>query len=172
VNHAVAETAFVQQLELEADLAGESLDAAAHHDGRDDEVDLVDQPGLDRLSGEIGTAHDQVAPADAFSCRTASGSNSRSIRVLALETVSSVFEYTILSAPRQISAKSWMKGGCSARREGFPGDQHLVQPAPEEEGAHGPIEVVNKAMHFLVRLGPVEPAVLVRYKPSSEVIVE
>ena len=35
-------------------------------------------------------------------------SKSRSIRVLALDAVSSVFEYTILSAARQIPAKSWM----------------------------------------------------------------
>jgi hypothetical protein len=55
MNHAVAETAFVQQLELEADLVGESRDATTDHDGRDDDVDLVDQPGLDRLSSEIGS---------------------------------------------------------------------------------------------------------------------
>ena len=39
----------------------------------------------------------------AFICRTASGSKARSIRVLALATVSSVVEYTTLSAARQIS---------------------------------------------------------------------
>jgi hypothetical protein len=53
--------------------------------------------------------------ASAFSRRTASGSKSRSIRVLALETVSSVREYTTFSAARQMVAKSWMKGGCWAR---------------------------------------------------------
>lgn len=54
-------------------------------------------------------------PSDAFSCRIASGSKSRSIRVLALDTAVSVLEYTILSAARQISAKSRMKGGWPAR---------------------------------------------------------
>ena len=49
--------------------------------------------------------------ARAFSCRTASGSKSRSIRVLSLDTVSSVFEYTTLSAARQISAKSCAAAG-------------------------------------------------------------
>jgi hypothetical protein len=54
-------------------------------------------------------------PADAFIRRTASGSKSRSIRVLALDAVSSVLEYTTLSAACHISAKSCMKGGWSAR---------------------------------------------------------
>src|SRR5688572_23059819 len=38
VNHAVAETAFVQQLELQADLVGEGLLAASHHDRRQEQV--------------------------------------------------------------------------------------------------------------------------------------
>jgi hypothetical protein len=42
---------------------------------------------------------------------TASVSKFRSIVVLALDGVSSVFEYTILSAARQISAKSLMNSG-------------------------------------------------------------
>jgi hypothetical protein len=46
--------------------------------------------------------------------RTASGSKLRSMRVFALETVSSVFEYTTLSAARQISAKSLICVGSSA----------------------------------------------------------
>jgi hypothetical protein len=60
MNHAVAETAFVQQLELQADTVGEGLLAASHHDGRDEQVVLVDQPGLDRLGGEVGTADRDV----------------------------------------------------------------------------------------------------------------
>ena len=40
--------------------------------------------------------------ADAFSARTASGSNSRSIRVRALAAASSVREYTTFSAACQI----------------------------------------------------------------------
>jgi hypothetical protein len=61
MNHAVGETAFVQQFEVEADLVGESLVASSHYDGRDDQVDLVDQPGLERLGGEIGPTHAEVA---------------------------------------------------------------------------------------------------------------
>ena len=45
---------------------------------------LVNEPGRERLRGETGTAHAEVAIACAFSCRTASGSKSRSIRVFAV----------------------------------------------------------------------------------------
>ena len=88
VNHAALETAFVQQFELQADIWGKRTFTASHHDGRDEQVALVYQPGPERLGGEVGTAHADV----------------RSIRVLALETVSSVLEYTILSAARHIRA--------------------------------------------------------------------
>src|SRR5689334_6522412 len=60
VNHTVAETSFVQQLELQANIAGEGRCAASHHDGREEQVALVDQAGLDRVGGEIGTAHGEV----------------------------------------------------------------------------------------------------------------
>src|SRR5215203_1640188 len=60
VNHAVAETAFVQQFELQADIVGEGLFAASHHYRREEQVALVDQPGLDRLGGEVRTAHADV----------------------------------------------------------------------------------------------------------------
>jgi hypothetical protein len=52
VNHPVAETPLVQQLEPHADTPGQRSLAAPHHDGRDDQVALVDQPGLDRLAGQ------------------------------------------------------------------------------------------------------------------------
>ncbi len=43
VNYAVAEAALVQQLELQADVVGEGLLAAADHDGHEEQVALVDQ---------------------------------------------------------------------------------------------------------------------------------
>src|SRR6266545_7211980 len=60
MNHAVAETAFVQEFEPQADIVGEGLFAASHHDGGDEQVVLVDQPGLDRLGGEVSSAHGEV----------------------------------------------------------------------------------------------------------------
>jgi hypothetical protein len=60
VNHAVAETAFVQQFELQADMVGERRVAASDHDGHHEQLELVDQSGLGRLGGEVGTAHGEV----------------------------------------------------------------------------------------------------------------
>src|SRR5215469_10954231 len=60
VHHAVAETAFVQQLKLQANVVGERLFAASHHDGCEEQVALVDQPGLYRLGGKVRTAHRDV----------------------------------------------------------------------------------------------------------------
>jgi hypothetical protein len=56
VNHAVAETAFVHQFELQAGIVGEGLFAASHQNGREEQVALADEPALDRLGGDVGTA--------------------------------------------------------------------------------------------------------------------
>ena len=61
VNHAAFETAFVQQFELQADIVGEGVCAASRHDRRDEQVALVYQPGIERLSSEVGPAHAYVA---------------------------------------------------------------------------------------------------------------
>jgi hypothetical protein len=109
VNHAVAEASFGQQIEPQQNVVRLGLLAASHQDGRDNQVVFVHQPGLNRMGGEAGSSHCDARSASIFVCRTASGSKSRSIRVLALETISNVLEYTNLSAARQISAKS--RGG-------------------------------------------------------------
>ena len=92
LHHAVAEAAFVQQFELQAHVVGQGPLAPSDHDGHDEQLVLVDQPGPDRLAGELGPPTLRSRSADAFSCRTASGSKSRSIRVLALDADSSVVE--------------------------------------------------------------------------------
>src|SRR5215213_10435419 len=61
VNHAAFETAFVQQFESQADVVGQGPLAASHHHWCDEQVALVDQPGLESLGGEFGTAHDEVS---------------------------------------------------------------------------------------------------------------
>src|SRR6266545_432136 len=60
VDDAVAETAFVQQFELHADIGGQGRLPASHHDRREEQVELVDQAGLDRLGGELRTSHGDV----------------------------------------------------------------------------------------------------------------
>jgi hypothetical protein len=73
------------------------------------------KPALNAWAAKSGPPTVMSRPAAAFICRTASGSKARSMRVLPLDTVSSVLENTILSAARQISANSRMKAGWSAR---------------------------------------------------------
>jgi hypothetical protein len=104
VNHTALETAFVQQFELQADVCGEGPFTISHHYGRDEQVALVYQPGPECLGGEVGPPTPMSRSACVFSRRNASGSKSRSIRVLALATASSVLEYTILSAACHIWA--------------------------------------------------------------------
>src|SRR2546421_1157854 len=53
IDHAVAETAFVQEFELQADIAWEGTFSASHHNRRDEQVTLVDQPGPERVGGEL-----------------------------------------------------------------------------------------------------------------------
>jgi hypothetical protein len=69
-------------------------------------VALVEQPSLDRPGGKGRPPTVMSEPSVLFISLTASGSKSRSIRVLALDASSSVLEYTTLSAARHISAKS------------------------------------------------------------------
>lgn len=61
VHHAPVETANVSQFEEQVDVVREGPVAASHHDGYDEQLPLVDQPGLDRLGGEAGTADGDVA---------------------------------------------------------------------------------------------------------------
>ena len=49
---AVAESTFVQQFELDADITRQSLLSGSDDDRHDEHVVLVDQPGPDRLGGE------------------------------------------------------------------------------------------------------------------------
>src|SRR5580704_15868861 len=60
VHHAVAEAALVEQLKVDPDASGQRALAAAHHHGRDEQVALVHQPGLDRLAGQPGAAHADI----------------------------------------------------------------------------------------------------------------
>jgi hypothetical protein len=58
VDRAVAEQAFVQQLRVHADIVvGEGALAASDDDRDEEQVVLVDQPRLDRLSCKRATTH-------------------------------------------------------------------------------------------------------------------
>jgi hypothetical protein len=92
VDGPVAEAVFVEQLEAYANVAGEGGLAASDDRGHEEQVVLVDEPGLDRPSRELGTADGEITGRSRFQLPDASGSKSRSIRVLALVTVGSVLE--------------------------------------------------------------------------------
>ena len=73
--------------------AGRAALPAAHHHGVEKEVALVHQARRQRLGGQVrGRPPRCRPPADSFIPRTAPGSNSRSIRVRALDGASSVRE--------------------------------------------------------------------------------
>jgi len=87
VNHAAPETALVHQVEPHADVVGEGPFAASYHDRRYEQVALVDQSGRERLGGEAGAAYGEVTFRFYLHLPDGFGVNSRSIRVLALDTV-------------------------------------------------------------------------------------
>jgi hypothetical protein len=62
VNDAVSEPAFIEKFELRADVVWQGALAASHHDRAQEQMALVDQPGADRLAGELGTANCDVGP--------------------------------------------------------------------------------------------------------------
>src|SRR5215831_3801255 len=63
---AAAETALFHQLETQADALRESVLAAPEQDGREEELEFVDEPGPERLGGEGGAAHGEVAAGRLF----------------------------------------------------------------------------------------------------------
>ena len=87
VNDAVSEPALIEKVELRTDVVCKGALAASHHDRAQEQMALVDQPRADCVASEFGTPDCDVGPEDCLSRRTASRSNSRSIRVLALDTV-------------------------------------------------------------------------------------
>jgi hypothetical protein len=66
MNHATAETALVDQVEIHAATVGEGLFASSDHDGVDEHVVFVDPPGLDRTPGQLGTSHTDVTSSTRF----------------------------------------------------------------------------------------------------------
>ena len=52
VDHSISKTALVQEIQLDAYVAGQDPLAAADHDRHDEQLNLVDEPGPDRVCGE------------------------------------------------------------------------------------------------------------------------
>ena len=67
------------------DIAGQCWFATPQDSGRQEELALIDQPGLKRLRREVGTAHAEVGILGGFHFLDHRGSNVRSKRVFALD---------------------------------------------------------------------------------------
>jgi len=87
VNDAVSEPALIEKFELRADVVWQGALAASHHDRAQEQMALVNQPAPIAWPASSAPPTAMSAPEDCLSRRTASRSNSRSIRVLALDTV-------------------------------------------------------------------------------------
>ena len=55
INHSVSKTALVQEIQPYAYVAGQDPLAAAKHSRHNEQLILVDEPGLDHMGGEGGT---------------------------------------------------------------------------------------------------------------------
>src|SRR5487761_422650 len=81
-----------------------------------EQLALVYQAIASACPANLGPRTDMPRAARAFSSRTLSGASLRSSLVLEVDTAASEDEYTILSAARQIAAKSCIKPPWRTRR--------------------------------------------------------
>src|SRR5438552_4852903 len=62
LHEAALEVAFAQQLEPQEPACWQRPIAGAHHDGRQEQVTLVDKPRAERERGQLGTSDAEVSP--------------------------------------------------------------------------------------------------------------
>ena len=60
IDHSSSKTALVQEIQLYAYVAGQDALAAAKHDRHHEQMNLVDQPGPDRVCSEGRTTHRNI----------------------------------------------------------------------------------------------------------------
>jgi hypothetical protein len=87
VDDAAPESALIQKLEPSAHLVGQCALAATDEDRAEEQVALVDEARRDGLAGELRTTNGDIGYRRLLEPPDRAGSNSRSIRVLALVTV-------------------------------------------------------------------------------------
>ena len=92
VYDAVSESALIEELKVGAHAGRQPWLAPADDNGQDEQLALVDQPGLESLRREVGTSYGEIAAGRAFSSCTAAGSKRRSSRVSAVDTAARVVE--------------------------------------------------------------------------------
>src|SRR5438132_465534 len=121
------------------------------------------QPRPERLIGEVGATHREVTSSCSFHLpdrfRVEVSLNSRPRAGHGLQRL---LVHDLAGGPpnlREVPHELRFVRG----RLGLPVDHHLVHPAPVEIGANRSLEVVDEGVQLLVRCGPVEVAVHVRY---------
>ena len=115
VYDASSESALIEELKVGAHAGRQPWLAPADDNGPDEQLALVDQPGLESLRREVGTSYGEIAAGRGFSSCTAAGSKRRSSRVSAVDTAARVVEYTTLLAACQALAKSAMRSDRAVR---------------------------------------------------------
>ena len=96
MNEAVLEAALIEQFELRADVVRQGAFAATNQDRAQEEMELIDKPGADRLAGEI------AAPIEGRRSRTASAAGPRPGRTRA-RSESSRWMASVASVSRRSS---------------------------------------------------------------------
>jgi hypothetical protein len=87
VNDAVWEHALAQEFELGTDVVRQGALAPTHHDRTEEQMAVLDQPGGDRLDGELGGADRNVGARGLFEPPDRIGIEIALDRALALDTV-------------------------------------------------------------------------------------
>ena len=114
MDHAVGESSLVQQLEPQADIVGQGWDCRLPRRRGEEQMTLVNQPELECLGSERGTAHGDVASRSRFQLLDRLGFELALDPVFAAgDPLSRLLEYTILSAACQIFAYSCPADGSS-----------------------------------------------------------
>jgi hypothetical protein len=92
VNNTIAEPALVEELEVGARVARKRGLTRADEYRMDEQLTLIDEPGIESVRGGFGPPTVRSLAADAFTSRIASGSKLRSSCVLAVDTSVRVVE--------------------------------------------------------------------------------
>ena len=101
MNDPASEPALIQEFELRTDVLRQCALAPTHDDRPEEQMALVDHPRGNRPPGQLGAPIAMSTSEVSLSLRIVAGSKLGSIRVLTLDAVWSVREYTIFSAARR-----------------------------------------------------------------------
>ena len=124
---------------------------------------LVDQAGLDRLGGEVGPAHRDIAfrrrfqPADRFGVEVSLDARPGAGCLLERPRIDDL----VRRLPDLLVVAN--NGRFVSHLHRLPGHHHLVHTAAQQVRADGALELVDEGVHLFVGRRPIEAAVPVRH---------